>query len=142
MLFKRLLHSCLLIGITAGSLYAGGGNPYANHYPYNTINPPYWVDIVIPGDAYGCFDNYELILNVVQRNAMISEFNAQDNYGYNRVALPYNGPVWVDGISNDQGGTGCTVSPGQTLQFTGTVSSGTDPGHGTYTLETCLLHCP
>ncbi len=145
MLFKRLLYSCLLIGITAGSLYAGGGDPRANHYPLNTVNPPYWIDVVItdfqiPGyntDASRCLRSEYSVVNIVQRDALISLFAAQDNNGYNRVALPYNEPVWVYGIFNDQGGLGCTVSPGQTLKITYRSPSGVFSGDGG-----CELHCP
>ncbi len=132
MLFKRLLHSCLLIGITAGSLYAGGGDPYANHYPINTVNPPYWIDVVIPDSAPECLGNYSVI-NVVQRDGLISQFAAQDNDGYNRVALPYNEPVWVDGIFSNQG-AGCTVRPGQTLSL--------GYPHCIECVKVCQLYCP
>ncbi len=141
MLFKRLLHSCLLIGITAGSLYAGGGDPSANHYPLNTVNPPYWIDVVITdvplyGDASICLRNEYSVINVVQRDALISLFAAQDNNGYNRVALPYDEPVWVYGIPTDQGGAGCTVSPGHTLRITYQYPSGVFTGDGG-----CRLYC-
>jgi hypothetical protein len=139
--WKNLFFSTLLIGISAGTLYAFGA--YDNVFPYGTPLPPgHWIAVEIDDPTTHACEQMGTWLWVVQRNAVISVFWFTINDGQNVVALPYNESVWVYGFSSDKGsGLGCTVWPGQTLYLSGPAGH-IDPDTGFPIWWSCRLICP
>ena len=134
-IFHTFLYSGLLIVLTAGNLFADLVSE--NHYPLNTPIPSgHWIAVEI-GDSAACTGITDYSVEVSQRTATISRFNPQDNQGSNLVTIPYVESVWVVVWGNDRwpidpvnfGGGGCTVQPGQTLTFVGSLGQ-------------CLPQCP